>query len=49
LWSGKFVDYYNIRVFGCTVCYHVNEGKLEPRAKKEVFVGYGDGVKGYKI
>jgi hypothetical protein len=22
---------------------------LEPRAKKEVFVGYGDGVKGYRI
>ncbi|KAJ4729013.1 Retrovirus-related Pol polyprotein from transposon TNT 1-94 [Melia azedarach] len=24
-------------------------GKLEPRAKKGVFVGYGDGVKGYRI
>ncbi|GAA0162316.1 hypothetical protein LIER_18433 [Lithospermum erythrorhizon] len=31
------------------VYYHVNKGKLEPRAKKGVFVGYGDGVKGYRV
>ncbi|KAJ4721172.1 Retrovirus-related Pol polyprotein from transposon TNT 1-94 [Melia azedarach] len=49
VWSGKPVDYYSLRVFGCTVHYHVNEGKLEPRAKKGVFVGYGNGVKGYRI
>jgi len=49
LWSGKSDDYSNLRVFGCIVYYHVNEGKLEPRAKKGVFVGYGDGVKGYRI
>ncbi|KAJ4721544.1 Retrovirus-related Pol polyprotein from transposon TNT 1-94 [Melia azedarach] len=49
VWSGKPADYSNLRAFGCTVYYHVNEGKLEPRAKKRVFVGYGDGVKGYRI
>ncbi|KAJ4711012.1 Retrovirus-related Pol polyprotein from transposon TNT 1-94 [Melia azedarach] len=49
VWSGKSADYSNLRAFGCTVYYHVNEGKLEPRAKKGVFVGYGDGVKGYRI
>ncbi|KAJ4715440.1 Retrovirus-related Pol polyprotein from transposon TNT 1-94 [Melia azedarach] len=49
VWSGKPADYSNLRAFGCTVYYHVNEGKLEPRAKKGVFVGYGDGVKGYRI
>ncbi|KAJ4721450.1 Retrovirus-related Pol polyprotein from transposon TNT 1-94 [Melia azedarach] len=49
VWSGKPADYSNLRAFGCTVYYHVNEGKLESRAKKGVFVGYGDGVKGYRI
>lgn len=28
---------------------HVNEGKLEPRSKKGTFLGYPDGVKGYKV
>ena len=49
MWSGKSADYSNLRVFGCTAYYHVSEGKLEPRAKKGVFVGYGDGVKGFRI
>ena len=49
MWSGKPADYSNLRAFGCTVYYHVNEGKLEPRAKRGVFVGYGEGVKGYRI
>jgi hypothetical protein len=42
LWSGKSIDYFNLWVFGSTVYYHVNEGKLEPRAKRGVFVGYRD-------
>ena len=29
--------------------YHVSEGKLDPRAKTGCFVGYGDGVKGFRI
>ena len=49
MWSGKSADYSNLRVFGCSAYYHVSEGKLEPRAKKGVFVGYGDGVKGFRI
>jgi len=44
MWSRKFVDYSNLRVFGCTFYYHVNEGKLETREKR-VFVGYGYDVK----
>ena len=28
---------------------HITEGKLESRAKKEIFVGYPDGFKGYRI
>ncbi|KAL1200650.1 Retrovirus-related Pol polyprotein from transposon TNT 1-94 [Cardamine amara subsp. amara] len=49
VWSGKCVDYFHLKVFGCTIYYHVSEGKLEPRARKGVFMGYGDGVKGYRI
>ena len=49
MWSGKAADYSNLKAFGCTTYYHVSEGKLEPRAKKGVFVGYGDGVKGFRI
>lgn len=31
LWPGKSADYSNLRVFGCTVYYHVNEWKLVRR------------------
>ena len=36
-------------MFGCPIYYHVSEGKLEPRAKKSVFMGHGDGFKGFGI
>ena len=49
VWSGKPADYSNLRVFGCPAYAHVNEGKLEPRSKKCVFVGYPENVKGYKL
>jgi hypothetical protein len=35
--------------FGCTAYAHVDNGKLEPRAIKCLFLGYGSGVKGYKL
>lgn len=41
--------YDNLKIFGCTAYIHSNEGKLEPRAKKGIFLGYPDGVKGYKL
>ena len=46
VWSDSRADYSMLRVFGSTVYYHASEGKLKPRAKKGVCVGYGDGVKG---
>nr|GEV86095.1 retrovirus-related Pol polyprotein from transposon TNT 1-94 [Tanacetum cinerariifolium] len=49
LWSGNSVDYSNLRVFGCPIYVHVNEGKLVPRAVKCIFLGYGFGVKGYRV
>ncbi len=49
VWSGKLAEYSNLRAFGYTIYYHVSESKLEARAKQGVFVGYGEGVKGYRI
>ena len=49
VWSGTPADYSQLRVFGCTAYAHVDNGKLEPRAVKCVFLGYGSGVKGYKL
>ena len=49
LWSCNLVDYSNLRIFGCPVYSHVNEGKLEPRVKKCLFLGYGLGVKGHRF
>nr|AAL75759.1 Putative pol polyprotein [Oryza sativa Japonica Group]AAL91607.1 Putative pol polyprotein [Oryza sativa Japonica Group]AAP51772.1 retrotransposon protein, putative, Ty1-copia subclass [Oryza sativa Japonica Group] len=49
VWSGMSADYSQLRVFGCTAYAHVDNGKLEPRAIKCLFLGYGSGVKGYKL
>ena len=50
VWSGKpAADYDSLHVFDCPAYYHVKESKLDPRAKKAVFVGFSSGVKGYKL
>ena len=49
VWYNLPVDYSNLRVFGCPACIHVSEGKLEPRARKCIFMGYGFSVKGYRL
>jgi len=50
IWSGKAaLDYDSLRVFGCLAYYHVKEDKLDPRAKKGVFIGFKRRIKGYKI
>jgi transposase InsO family protein len=49
VWSGSPADYSQLRVFGCTAYAHVDNGKLEPKAVKCVFLGYGSGVKPYKL
>ena len=49
LWSGKAESYEHLRVFGCPSYVYVRQGKLDARAVKGVFVGYPDGVKGYKV
>ena len=49
MWSSSLCDYSNLRTFGYIAYAHQNEGKLEPRARKCIFVGYLDGVKGNKL
>ena len=36
-------------MFGSTAYYHVKESKLDPRAKKALFMGFTLGVKGYRL
>ena len=49
LWYGKPADYSSLKIFGCPAYAHIRQGKLEPRALKCVFLGYPEGVKGYKL
>jgi hypothetical protein len=47
VWFGTPSDYSQLKVCSCTAYAHVDNVKLEPRAAKCVFLGYGLGVKGY--
>ena len=50
MWSGKHAqDYDSLRIFWCPIYYHVKDGKLDPRARKAIFVGFKGGVKGFKL
>ncbi|XP_073219580.1 uncharacterized protein [Cicer arietinum] len=49
MWIGHAANYNHLKVFGCVVYYHVNEGKLTHQSKKRYFVGYPSGVKCYRI
>lgn len=43
------LDYSYLKRFGCVVYVHTDDGKLNPRTKKCIFIGYPIGVKGYMI
>ncbi|KAH9723371.1 retrovirus-related pol polyprotein from transposon TNT 1-94-like protein [Citrus sinensis] len=49
VWSGKPPDLSHMRIFSSPTYAHINQGKLEPRAIKGIFIGYPEGVKGYRI
>ncbi|KAK9053912.1 hypothetical protein SSX86_024987 [Deinandra increscens subsp. villosa] len=49
IWSGSNADCSEIRVFGSLAYSHVSQDKLGNRAEKCVFLGYPEGVKGYKL
>ncbi|KAL2518848.1 Retrovirus-related Pol polyprotein from transposon TNT 1-94 [Abeliophyllum distichum] len=48
-WYGKCANYSMLRTFGYAVFSHQGEVKLEPRARKCVFLGYPKEVKGYRL
>ena len=47
--SGRAAKYKNLIIFGCLAYPHINQGKLDIIALKEVFVSYLDRVKRCKI
>ncbi|XP_012849888.1 PREDICTED: retrovirus-related Pol polyprotein from transposon TNT 1-94 [Erythranthe guttata] len=49
VWCGKKVDLSNLHVFGYAAFVHHKGDKLEPRFVKCIFLGYPDGVKGYRL
>jgi len=52
VWKGHPCDYSKLRVFGCDAYALVpkhQRTKLDPKSKRYVFVGYGDGTKGYRL
>jgi len=49
VWFGTPADYSILKTFGCPAYCHVNDGKLEPRSKKYIFLGYAVGVKGHRL
>ncbi|KAH9762677.1 BED-type domain-containing protein [Citrus sinensis] len=49
LWFGKPGSYEHLMVFGCPTYVHVRQWKLDARAVKGGFVGYLNGVKGYRV
>ena len=48
-WTGQAPNFDHLKVFGCIAYAHIRQDKLEPRAIKCMFLGYPEGVKGYKL
>lgn len=48
-WSGHPADDSNLSAFGCIEYAHIKLDKLEPKARKFIFIGYPNEVKGYKL
>ncbi|KAE8689292.1 putative Retrotransposon protein, Ty3-gypsy subclass [Hibiscus syriacus] len=52
MWTGKSADYSNLHVFGSIVYVMYNSqeiSKLDPKSRKCKFLGYANGVKGYRL
>ena len=51
-WHNRQPDVSNLKVFGC-ICYvHISNQlhqKLDPKARKMIFIGYSEGTKGFKV
>ena len=51
-WTGMKPNVSHLRVFGCEAYSHVpkdERNKIDPKARRSIFMGYGDGVKGYRL
>ena len=49
VWSGTPATYSDLKIFRCLAYSHVDNGNLEPRSMKFIFLGYKSNVKGYKL
>ncbi|KAI5445847.1 hypothetical protein KIW84_013909 [Lathyrus oleraceus] len=52
MWKGKPAEYSTLHVVGCLVYMMYNSQertKLDPKSRKCIFLGYADGVKGYRL
>ena len=52
VWTGKKPSLSHLRVFGCDAYVHVpkeKRTKVDSKSKKCIFIGYKDGLKGYKL
>jgi len=52
VWTGKKPSLSHLRVFGCDAYVHVRkekQTKLDIKSEKCIFIGYKDGLKGYKL
>jgi hypothetical protein len=52
VWIGKKPSLTHLKVFGCDAYVHdpkENRSKLDKKVEKCIFIGYKDGLKGYKI
>ena len=49
MWTGRKPNPTPLKSFGCIAYIHINQGKLNPRACKSMFIGYPTSVKGYKV
>ncbi|KAL0374317.1 UNVERIFIED_CONTAM: Retrovirus-related Pol polyprotein from transposon TNT 1-94 [Sesamum radiatum] len=49
VWTDSDIDLSSLRIFGCSAFALQNGDKLDPRAQKCVFIGYPNGIKGYRL
>ena len=52
VWTGSKPNVSHLRIFGCDAYAHVpkdERSKLDSKTKRSIFLGYGQGVKGYRL
>jgi len=52
LWFGKKAEIRYFKSFGAEVYVHipkVKRRKLDPKARKGIFIGYDENIKGYRV